>query len=145
MKKKSVIAIIASALLGFSFFAENNAAIQVRITGIESNKGQLALLLFKGGDGFPSDYTKAIRQVMIPVVSPATVYTFSDLPAGTYAITVMHDENKNNELDKNMFGIPEEGIGVSNNALNMFGPPVFNECAFNLNGASAKVEIQLDY
>lgn len=136
---------IASALLGVSFFTENNAAIQVRITGIESNKGQLALLLFKGGDGFPSDYTKAVHQVMIPAVSPATVYTFSDLPAGTYAITVMHDENKNNELDKNMFGIPEEGIGVSNNALNMFGPPVFNKCAFNLNGAPAKVEIQLDY
>jgi uncharacterized protein (DUF2141 family) len=145
MKKNLVLGIILSALLCWSFFAENNASIQVRITGIESSKGQLALLLFKGGDGFPSDYTKAVRQVMIPVVSPATVYTFADLPFGTYAITVMHDENKNNELDKNMFGIPEEGIGVSNNALNMFGPPVFNECAFNLNGASAKVEIQLDY
>ena len=145
MKKYSVIAFIVSAMLCFSFFTENNAAIQVRITGIESNNGQLALLLFKGGDGFPSDNTKAIRQVVIPAVSPVTVYTFSDLPMGTYAITVMHDENKNNELDTNMFGIPEEGIGVSNNALNMFGPPVFNECAFNLNGASAKVEIQLDY
>jgi uncharacterized protein (DUF2141 family) len=145
MKKNSVIALIVSAMLCFSFYDENNAAIQVRITGIESNKGQLALLLFKGGDGFPSDNTKAIRQVVIPVVSPATVYTFSDLPMGTYAITVMHDENKNDKLDTNMFGIPEEGIGVSNNALNMFGPPVFNECAFNLNAASAKVDIQLDY
>ncbi len=145
MKKTIALTILGFAAFCMSFSMENNATIQVRVSGIENSNGQLALLLFKGGDGFPSDYTKAVRRVMIPVVKPATVYTFSDLPTGTYAITVMHDENNNNELDTNMFGIPEEGIGVSNNALNMFGPPVFKECAFNLNGASAKVDIQLDY
>jgi uncharacterized protein (DUF2141 family) len=36
---------------------------------------------------------------------------FSDIKPGNYAIAVIHDENRNGELDTNMFGIPKEGYG----------------------------------
>jgi uncharacterized protein (DUF2141 family) len=119
--------------------------VSVKIKGIEGNKGQLALLIFNGATGFPSDHTKAMKQAMVPITGNTVEYTFADLPAGTYAVTVMHDENKNNTLDTNMFGIPEEGIGVSNDALSMFGPPSFKECAFSHNGNVTGIEITLDY
>lgn len=144
MKTTSFLAII-SALFLSSFRLPPAGGVQVKITGIEGTKGQLALLIFNSATGFPSEHTKALKQAMIPVSGTTVMYTFADLPAGTYAITVMHDENKNNTLDTNMFGIPEEGIGVSNNALSMFGPPSFKECAFNHNGSSSTVEIKLDY
>ncbi|MFN5620196.1 MAG: DUF2141 domain-containing protein [Flavobacteriales bacterium] len=144
MKIIAFIAACASLVL-CSFRPAPGAGVQVKITGIEGNKGQLALLIFNASTGFPSDHTKALKQAMIPISGTTVTYTFADLPTGTYAITVMHDENKNNTLDTNMFGIPEEGIGVSNNALSMFGPPSFKECAFNHNGTSSTVEIKLDY
>jgi uncharacterized protein (DUF2141 family) len=36
-------------------------------------------------------------------------FEFSDIKPGNYAIAVIHDENRNGELDTNMFGIPKEG------------------------------------
>lgn len=138
-----ILAIVATILFGFR--TPPAAGVTVSIKGIEGNKGQLALLIFNGSSGFPSDHTKAMKQAMVSITGNTVVYTFPDLPAGTYAVTVMHDENKNNILDTNMFGIPEEGIGVSNNALSMFGPPAFNECAFKHNGGSTSIEITLDY
>jgi uncharacterized protein (DUF2141 family) len=43
-------------------------------------------------------------------------FRFTDLPPGTYAVRVMHDENDNGELDKNFMGLPTEGYGFSNNS-----------------------------
>ncbi|MFM7234208.1 MAG: DUF2141 domain-containing protein [Flavobacteriales bacterium] len=142
---KIVYIIIAAwiVLSGFGFPPANGVTIKIK--GIEGNKGQLALLIFNGATGFPSDHTKALKQAIVPISGNSVVYSFPDLPAGTYAVTVMHDENKNNTLDTNMFGIPEEGIGVSNDALSMFGPPSFNECSFKHNGSSTSIEITLDY
>ena len=57
---------------------------------------------------------------------------FEDLPAGDYAVSVMHDANKNGELDKTAIGIPKEGFGFSNNVLGRFGPPKFKEAKFTM-------------
>jgi uncharacterized protein (DUF2141 family) len=143
--KKSLYLIALVAPFLFGFRTPPAGGVSIKIKGIEGNKGQLALLIFNGSTGFPSDHTKAMKQAMVPITGNTVVYTFTDLPAGTYAVTVMHDENNNNTLDTNMFGIPEEGIGVSNDALSMFGPPAFKECAFTHNGSSTSIEITLDY
>jgi len=39
---------------------------------------------------------------------------FEDIPPGTYALVVIHDENMNGKLDTNWVGIPKEGYGFSN-------------------------------
>jgi uncharacterized protein (DUF2141 family) len=143
--KKSLYLIALLTPVLFGFHAPPAGGVSIKIKGVEGSKGQLALLIFNGATGFPSDHNKALKQAMVPITGNTVVYTFADLPAGKYAVTVMHDENKNNTLDTNMFGIPEEGIGVSNDALSMFGPPAFNECAFTHNGNATSIEITLDY
>ena len=57
---------------------------------------------------------------------------FKDVPNGNYAISVMHDFNNNRELDKNAFGIPQEGFGFSNDAMGRFGPPDFKKASFEV-------------
>jgi len=142
---KSIFLIIIACSLLVGFRTPPAGGVVVKIKGIEGRDGQLALLIFNGSNGFPSEHTKALKQAMVPITGSTVSYTFADLPSGTYAVTVMHDENKNNTLDTNMFGIPEEGIGVSNNALSMFGPPAFQDCAFTHNGNATTIEITLDY
>ena len=56
----------------------------------------------------------------------------NDVPAGTYAIAVFHDENGNNELDTNMFGVPKEPVAFSKAKMKLFGPPKFDECQFQV-------------
>ncbi len=70
---------------------------------------------------------------------------FADLPAGVYAVSVFHDENMTQKLDKNFVGVPKEGYGASNNPKKKMGPPNFGETKFQLRGTEQFLEIKLMY
>lgn len=42
--------------------------------------------------------------------------TFENIEPGTYGIAAIHDEDGDEEMDKNLIGIPEEGYAASRNA-----------------------------
>jgi uncharacterized protein (DUF2141 family) len=52
---------------------------------------------------------------------------------------VIHDENRNGELDTNMFGIPKEGYGFSSGAKVTMSAPSFLMLYFHMMGTSANV------
>jgi uncharacterized protein (DUF2141 family) len=56
-----------------------------------------------------------------------------DIPPGEYAISAFHDANDNKKMDTNLFGIPKEPIGISNNATGFMGPPKYNDAKFTVN------------
>ncbi len=60
-----------------------------------------------------------------------TFVTVKGLPPGRYAVQAFHDENGNGSVDQGLFGIPREGVGFSNDAAIRFGPPKFDEAAFD--------------
>ena len=70
---------------------------------------------------------------------------FEDIPPGTYALAVIHDENSNGKLDTNWLGIPTEGYGFSNDARGLLGPPTFLAASFSYNGRSVELPISLHY
>lgn len=97
-------------------------------------------LLFNQADGFPSSAEKGIRKGAVKASDK--FFVIQDLPTGNYAVSVIHDENSNNELDTFM-GIPKEGFGFSNNPRIYFGPPDFNESMFKLESdLTIKVEMK---
>jgi len=67
------------------------------------------------------------------------------LPPGVYAVSVFHDENMNQKLDKNFVGVPKEGYGDSNNPKKKMGPPSFEETKFQLSATEQSTEIKLMY
>ncbi|MFZ4543125.1 MAG: DUF2141 domain-containing protein [Saprospiraceae bacterium] len=67
-----------------------------------------------------------------------------DLPEGEYAIAVYQDGNRNQQLDTNMFGVPTEAYGFSNNIRPKFRAPSFDEAKFTLNSSSKNLSITLE-
>jgi uncharacterized protein (DUF2141 family) len=59
-------------------------------------------------------------------------YVFKDIPDGNYTVRVLHDENNNNKLDSNFFGVPTEGFGFSNNPEVTLSFPSFSETKFEV-------------
>ena len=62
--------------------------------------------------------TKAYTNVAIDAnkaVSRFVTANYSDLAPGTYAISILHDENRTGRMDTDGLGIPNEGWAVSNN------------------------------
>jgi len=125
--------------------AASQGSIQVNISGLSNSKGQVGILLFRQKEGFPSNREKAFQEVLLPISGNKATHTFTNLPYGRYAVSVMHDENKNNKLDTNMLGIPKEGYGVSNNATGKFGPPKFEDAVFSLNQGNHTIDIKVNY
>lgn len=57
----------------------------------------------------------------------------------------MHDENGNGKLDKNIFGVPVEGYGVSNNKTYALSELKWSESAFMVGSEDVTLSIRLRY
>jgi uncharacterized protein (DUF2141 family) len=123
------------------------ATLTVHITGARNAKGKIRVALFRGAEGFPNDASRAIhtQAADIDTQTSSAQVVFTDLPAGVYAVSVFHDENMNQKLDKNFVGVPKEGYGASNNPKKKMGPPSFEETKFQLSGTEQSLEIKLMY
>src|SRR5215472_5550926 len=121
--------------------------LTVRVTGARNAKGKIRVALFRDGKGFPNDASQAVhtKAADIDLQTLGAQVVFADLPAGVYAVSVFHDENMNQKLDKNFVGVPKEGYGASNNPKKKMGPPNFDETRFQLGVADQSVEIKLMY
>ncbi len=104
--------------------------LTIEVNGFDNDNGQLVLGVCNKKENFLKEY--AYGDVVKIKNKKATV-VIKNLPSGEYAISLFHDVNSNNVLDKNMFGIPSEDYGFSNNAKGTFGPPKYEDAKFNLN------------
>lgn len=110
--------------------------LTVKLTGISSARGKMMLALFRSADGFPSVHQKAVKIHQVAARTGEMTIVFPQLPAGTYALAVYHDENSDMVLNTNLVGAPKEGYTFSNNARPKFRAPTFDEAAFAIKGAT---------
>jgi len=119
--------------------------IAFEIRGARSDNGHVHVSLFAKPDGFPSKRQKAIHTEIIPIVDGVSVGSFEDVEYGKYAISVFHDENDDNELETNFFGMPKEGVGTSNDPKPRLGPPRWTDAAFELAEPEFSAQITMRY
>jgi uncharacterized protein (DUF2141 family) len=119
--------------------------IHIEIAGLRNAKGQVLCALFSSPVGFPKNSDKAAAHAKSEISQGHAVCEFSGITAGTYAVSVFHDENSNGKLDTKILGIPREGVGASNNAKGHFGPPKFDAAAFHFSGGRLDLKIAITY
>jgi len=92
------------------------------------------------------DFLKKIYQgKLVKAVGTEVTVVFDDLPPGEYAISIVHDENENEVLDSNKFGIPKEGYCFGNNALGKFGPPSYDRVKIKLDAVPVTQNLTMKY
>lgn len=117
-------------------------SLDVTIDGLRSTKGMIRLCLTTDPKAFPD--CKSGSTIKRSVAASAPHIRIDDLPPGTYAIAVIHDENGNAKLDTFM-GIPREGFGFSRNPVIRFGPPSFKSTEFAVGGEGASQQVRMKY
>ena len=120
-------------------------SIKVVVEGFHSNSGEADCVLFGSPEGFPSDSEIAIKRTTSKIEKKQAVCVFSGIAVGEYAVSVFHDENANGKLDRNLVGIPKEGVGASNDAVEKVGPPKFDDARFAYKGGQQSLTIHLKY
>ena len=120
--------------------------IHLRVLDIRNSTGTVACALFESPDGFPTEFLRAATNIMIMKIKDTQARCdFEDIPRGTYALAVIHDENMNGRLDANPRGIPTEGYGFSNDAKGFLGAPSFRAASFAYDGRNVALTIRLNY
>jgi len=118
----------------------------VKILNIRNSTGTVACALFESQDGFPTEFMRTATKIMVMRIRDTQARCdFEDIPPGTYALAVVHDENMNGKLDDNWLGIPTEGYGFSNGAKALLGAPSFSAARFPYDGQNLDMTIGLDY
>jgi uncharacterized protein (DUF2141 family) len=129
-----ILTIISCAL-----FAQNKLEVTVR--NIKKTKGTLRVGLFTSEKDFLKN---AAEGKVVKANAKQITVVFENLKSGDYAVSVIHDENENGELDSNMMGIPKEGFAFGNNAMGAFGPPSFDKAKISLSKSEKQV-VELKY
>lgn len=119
--------------------------ITVIVENLRADVGQVRFMLFRSEVGFPDEPARAFKTEVVDVKDYKAQATFTDLPYGTYAVYVLHDENSNGFLDRNFFKVPTEGYGASNNAADIMEMPEYEEAKVFLKSAVMTIRVEIQY
>jgi len=136
-------AILLATIFVFLLTLKGGSQLTINVSVQKEGQGLVQLLLFKGGEGFPDQSEKAILSGSAPIENGKAVFKFGDLEDGTYAVSAFHDANGDSKMRKNLFGIPKDAFGFSNNARGQFSSPSFESASFKLLSGSHTISFTL--
>jgi uncharacterized protein (DUF2141 family) len=151
MRTVVAIALVLSCVIGATAMSNSaeeageSNSIKVVVVDFHSNDGEADCVLFGSPQGFPSDSKIAMKKTKTRIQNRQAVCVFSGVAPGDYAVSVFHDENANVTLDRNLIGMPKEGVGASNDAAGKLAPPKFDDTRFSYKGGQQTLTIHLKY
>lgn len=144
MKTQLIISSLIAAGLVLPASLAQAGELTVTITDVRADKGTLMVMVVNTEAGWNNqEKPVAVEHLAVRGKHDAGQLVFKfNLPAGSYAVQVMHDENDNGKLDSNALGIPVEAYGFSNNPAVM-RRAYFSEAKFDITEAPASVGVRL--
>jgi len=137
---KFIKSIILLAIMACSASALCQTKLQVTVTNIKNAKGHIIVGIFDSDEKFLKE---PVEGRTADANGDSITVVFENLKPGKYAISVLHDSNKNQDLDKNKLGIPKEGFGFSNNVSGAMGPPSFERALIDLKPEMKDLDIDI--
>lgn len=117
------------------------SSLQLSIDNLQSGLGTVHVALYDREETFAKSL-KPFRLNIYDLSSNLAMPLLLDsLPYGRYAVAIYHDENGNGDLDKNIFGIPVEPYGFSNNPRAKWSAPNFEDISFTVDQDPLKLSV----
>src|ERR1700758_1595392 len=99
----AVLLLSSTAIAQSSVPSSTEYTLTITVEGMDSNEGNLGILIFNGPKGWAEDRQAALKDISIPAQKGVQKVTVQ-LPEGKYAVALIHDLNVNHKLDKNFIG-----------------------------------------
>lgn len=130
------VVLAAFTMISKTLKAQNT--ITVTVENVMSSKGKVGFALYTN-ENFLKVPTEAD---FAEIKEGKSTFVFKNVPKGVYAISCYHDKNNNSRMDFSPQGMPEEEYGMSNNNVNPFGPPTFNDAKFEVTDKDVSLNIR---
>ena len=138
---------LALLFLFSAFVTPNDASysLTVEVKGLRNSTREVQFALYNKDGTIPDEhFEKYYKLLKAEIIDGASTVLFENIPQGTYAVNILHDENKNGEIDKG-FILPKEGIGFSNIAsIGLRNKPSFSKASFDLK-SDRTIEVKVIY
>ena len=118
------------------------ATVDVVVQGVRSGTGEVRVAICSE-PRFLGETCEHVGRA--PAHPGEVVVRIEGVEPGVWAAQAFHDENMDRKIDRNALGIPTEGLGFSNDARFLFGPPRFAAAAFQLGPAGGRIRFKLRY
>lgn len=138
MRRAVIIYLMALSTSVPALSQVKRGVLQIEVTGARNNKGVVLCSVFSDAKGYPRLPSMAIFKGRLPLREGRAIFETGELPAGQYAVAILHDENEDNKMNTSAIGLPKEGYGFSNNVMGIVGPPSFLKAAVKLYGVEKK-------
>ncbi|BFM16718.1 hypothetical protein R50073_29010 [Maricurvus nonylphenolicus] len=123
---------------------EEQINLTLEVKGIRSDEGTVMLQLFDSEDAFnDAKGDKAMATYIARASEDGLTVTIHDLKKGVYAVTLIHDENGNGQLDWKGQS-PSEGYAYSRGA-GKYSLPDFEDASISLLRRSRNISLDLVY
>jgi uncharacterized protein (DUF2141 family) len=138
-------AVILLTLMFFSISAYSQN-IEANISGIRAKQGQIVIKVFKDEKSFQDDKPSMVKKFKKTEITNGAMLAKLTLEPGIYGLTLLDDENNDNEMNYSFMGIPKEGFGFSNFELKKLARPTFAEFDIEVKANSKyKVNMKVKY
>lgn len=152
LKMSKISALVIATLASISPMQIVNAApaqtLNVVVNGIRSQKGEICIGVYSQdkAKGFPLNTSNVLQSACKKITGNTVKHQFVGLKPGSYAVAIVDDQNGDRKLNRDFFGIPTEGFGVSNNPTVSIqtGTPKFRDASFAVN-KNTTVNITVKY
>ncbi|MBD2140794.1 DUF2141 domain-containing protein [Anabaena sp. FACHB-1250] len=145
-----IVNLFIATLLTISFTevaqAESTTSLTVVVNGIRNQTGEICMRVYNSEKGFPDNAKSEVKSGCTKITGNSIKQVFSGLKPGNYAVAVVDDQNGDHKLNKDFFGIPEEGFGISRNPIVSIstGTPKFKNARFKVD-KNTTINIFLKY
>lgn len=125
---KTLLTSFIVLLFSIALSAQETFTLKVTVNNAKSDAGTMVYSL-----STENQFMKAapLQTATIEIKDGVAVAVFENIPAGEYAVVVLHDKNGNNQMDFTDQGMPEEAYGMSNNPMN-YGPPSWDDAKITI-------------
>lgn len=149
--------VMTAAALGAAAFAAPADAVErcvgvagphvltVKVSGVRVARGEVAVTLYPDEPKrFLAPKGKLYRS-RVKVEGPIASACFYLPEPGMYAVAVYHDANADRDFNRDLFGMPAEGFGFSNDPPTKLGVPSFQAVRFRARPGQMTLSVSMRY
>ena len=140
-----IIFFFTDIIFSQNYEIQKTGKVIVKVEKLRNDKGIVRSHIYNIPSTFPRETEKALKKAAVKIKDKSATITFDNLPYGTYAVDIHHDENNDGNMNRSFLGYPKEGFGLSNNPKLSLSVPNFDQCKFTLNDTVKIITIYVKY
>lgn len=121
-----------------------NCVLSVQFSNIRNQDGKLFIFIYNYENQYPDNPYKYYEVDKKHIKNDHLLVNIHNLEEGQYAISILDDENGNDDLDM-FLGIPVEGYAFSNNVKPFLALPDYKDLLFDLKEKYQQLNIKMRY